>query len=107
MTENLRLRRTPHLKKQGDSLVFDKMDLMRTIGMLQPPPSQAQPQEQNVDDKINNLLERLDKIQQRSPAKAGLVQSSADQVEVITSSSDRPENRFSLTQNLVPTATDR
>ena len=63
MTENLRLRRTPHLKKQGDSLVFDRMDLMRTIGMLQPPPTQSQSQEQNVDDKINNLLERLDKIQ--------------------------------------------
>lgn len=97
MTENLRLRRTPHLKKQGDSLVFDRMDLMRTIGMLQPPPAQSQSQEQNVDDKINNLLERLDKIQQRSPAKAGLAQSSADQVEVITNSSDRQDNRFSLT----------
>lgn len=107
MTENLRLRRTPHLKKQGDSLVFDRMDLMRTIGMLQPPPAQGQPAEQNVDDKINNLLERLDKIQQRSPARAGLGQSSADQVEVISSSGDKIDNRFSLTQNLAPTATDR
>ena len=66
-------------RQEGDSIIFDHMDLMGTVGMLKTP--------EEVESKIQNLLGRLDQLQNgRSPEvprDQNVTSSQVDNVEVV------------------------
>ncbi|CAL6063033.1 Microtubule-binding_calmodulin-regulated spectrin-associated domain-containing protein [Hexamita inflata] len=86
------MRRNQAERKQGESLVFDKMELMQTIGVLKAPDDQ-------FDDRIATLLGKIEQIEQRrSPVKSSRNEPCETEVQVFSA---KQNNDFALRDNVV------